>query len=64
MAGKKVTPDIFANIYGEFKKIEWPTRKETLHLSLIVVIISGLLGLYIGGLDIIFTKFITFIVSR
>jgi preprotein translocase subunit SecE len=37
----------------EFNKITWPTRKETINYSLVVVIISVLLAVFIGLSDYI-----------
>lgn len=44
------------NISQELKKVDWPSRKDALQLSAIVVIISLLLGIYIGFFDLIFAK--------
>lgn len=38
----------------ELNKVVWPTRKETIRLTVLVIIISLGVGLYIGGLDILF----------
>lgn len=42
--------------YDELKKVVWPTRQEVIRLTVIVIIISVLVGLYIGAIDFIFTK--------
>ena len=43
-------------IYNELKLVVWPTRAEIFRLTTIVIILSVIMGLYIGGLDYIFTK--------
>jgi preprotein translocase subunit SecE len=45
----------FRQIWDELKLVVWPTRKEVFRLTTIVVILSVILGLYIGGLDYVFT---------
>lgn len=40
----------------ELKKVSWPTREKALKMTAIVVIASLLVGLYIGGLDLLFTS--------
>jgi preprotein translocase subunit SecE len=40
----------------ELLKVTWPTKKEAIRLTIVVVAISALVGFYIGGLDFIFTK--------
>jgi preprotein translocase subunit SecE len=42
--------------YDELKKVVWPTRDEVVRLTIIVIFISVAVGLYIGGLDYVFTK--------
>lgn len=39
----------------ELKKVKWPTLKETLQYTLIVIIISVVVAIYLGGLDYIFS---------
>jgi len=43
----------FAEARTELKKVTWPTRQETIKLTMIVVLISSLVALFIGGLDAI-----------
>ena len=40
----------------ELGKVVWPTRNETIRLTVIVVVVSVLIGAYIAGLDALFTK--------
>jgi len=39
----------------EMKKVNWPTKKETIRYTLIVIAISIAVAIYLGGLDFIFT---------
>jgi len=41
---------------AELEKVIWPTRRETLRLTLIVLVVAVIVGAYIAGLDTIFTK--------
>lgn len=41
---------------AEFDKVIWPTRQETLRLTILVIIISVVVGAYVAGLDAVFTK--------
>jgi len=47
----------------ELKKVVWPTRQETIRLTLVVIVISLLVGLFLGGLDFIFVKAIGTIIK-
>lgn len=40
----------------ELKKVVWPTRSDLVRLTAIVILISVFVGLYIGFLDLFFTK--------
>lgn len=51
------------NLGQELKKVDWPSRKEALQLSAVVVIISLLLGVYIGIFDFLFAKLLQLILN-
>jgi preprotein translocase subunit SecE len=40
----------------ELGKVTWPTRVEATHLTIIILLASLAVGLYIGGLDFVFTS--------
>lgn len=42
----------------ELVKVVWPTRKETIRLTVVVIAVSVGVGLFIGGLDIVFIKIV------
>lgn len=44
-------PAWFLEIFTELKKVQWPTRQETINLTLVVVVVAAALGLFLGGLD-------------
>ena len=48
----------------ELSKVTWPKRNEVIKLTLIVFIISGIVGAYTGALDFVFTKLLEFLVAR
>lgn len=48
----------------EMKKVIWPSRDDVLRLTVIVIIISIVVGLYIGALDFLFTMILDTILSR
>lgn len=35
----------------EMKRVTWPTRRETLRYTLIVILVSSLVAIFLGGLD-------------
>lgn len=51
-------------VVGELKKTTWPTRAETIKLSMIVVAISIVVGAFIGILDTLFLRITGLIFRR
>jgi len=48
----------------EISKVVWPKREETIKLTLIVILISGIIALYLGAIDFVLVKILErFIVS-
>lgn len=54
----------FSEVKLELTKVTWPKRDEVVKLTLIVLIVSALFGLYVGGLDLGFTKALELLVAR
>jgi preprotein translocase subunit SecE len=48
----------FADIGNELKKVVWPTRQETIRLSLIVIGICLIMGLLLGVIDYGFSELV------
>ncbi|MBI4009393.1 preprotein translocase subunit SecE [Candidatus Roizmanbacteria bacterium] len=49
-------PTFTKDVIDELKKVTWPTRKETIRLTSVVIGISLIIGLYIGIIDVLLTK--------
>lgn len=45
-----------ADIAEELKKVSWPSRKETIRLTTVVIAISLIIGLYVGIIDVLLAK--------
>jgi len=45
-----------SGIVEELKKVTWPTREETIRLTVIVIGISLIIGIYIGIIDVLLAK--------
>lgn len=45
-------------VKAELTKVIWPTRKETVRLTLLVIAVSVGVGVFIGGLDILFIRIV------
>lgn len=47
----------------ELKKVVWPTRQEIIRLTFVVITVSLIVGLFLGGLDFLFTKILETVVK-
>jgi len=52
-----VSPVVFLKeVRNELSRVTWPTKEETIRLTIVVIGVSLLVGLFIGGTDVIMTK--------
>jgi preprotein translocase subunit SecE len=47
--------------YSELKKVTWPTRQQALNLTVLVFLVSLVVGVFISVFDFVFTQGLTFI---
>jgi len=59
------TPVVFLKeVRDELKKVVWPTRDEIIRLTGVVILISVIVGLFLGATDFILTKLIGLLITR
>ncbi len=46
----------------ELQKVTWPSRKEVVRLTMVVMLSSVIVGLYLGGVDYLFTRLLGIII--
>jgi len=66
MTGQKIVTAIaqfLREVRIETKKVTWPTRKETLAATVVVLIFSILIGLYLGFVDLGLTELIKLVIK-
>ncbi len=51
-------------VIAELKKVTWPTRAETMKLTVVVIVLSFAVGAFIGILDITFLKITSLLFKR
>lgn len=49
---------------NELKKVTWPTRAETIKLTIVVIVISLVVGAFIGGLDYVMIMITSLLFKR
>ena len=50
------TRNFFEEVKTELGKVTWPTRKETVATTWVVVVIIFLISLYLGACDVLLAK--------
>lgn len=51
-------------VRSEMTKVVWPKRMDVVKLTTTVIILSAIVGLYLGGLDLAFAKGLELILKR
>ncbi len=54
----------FSEVSAELKKVSWLTRKELVDSTVIVIISSAFLGIYIAVTDFVLSRLIGWVISR
>jgi preprotein translocase subunit SecE len=44
---------------SELRKVNWPTREQTVNLTIVVVVVCLILAFFLFGVDTLFTKIVT-----
>jgi preprotein translocase subunit SecE len=42
----------------ELRKVTWPSREQTVNLTLVVVVVCVVIALFLGGIDYVFASLI------
>ncbi|MBE0414976.1 MAG: preprotein translocase subunit SecE [Dehalococcoidia bacterium] len=50
-------------IISELRKVVWPTREETRRLTLMVIAIALAVGLFLGAIDLGFTRLVNLLLG-
>ncbi len=49
--------------WSELKKVTWPTREQTRNLTVLVFVISTVVGAYIAVFDILFSRVVAILAN-
>jgi preprotein translocase subunit SecE len=52
-----------ADVWAEMKKVSWVRRKELFTTTLVVIIFSSVLALFIGVVDLIFRWLLSYVIK-
>jgi len=54
----------FKETIGELRKVSWPSRQEAIRLTQIVIIVIFVMAIILGGLDYIYGRVFSVILTR
>jgi preprotein translocase subunit SecE len=57
------TRNFFEEVKIELGKVTWPTRKETIGTTWVVIVIVLLISLYLGACDVVLNKLMRLILA-
>ncbi len=55
--------NFFSEVIDQLKQVTWPDKETAVMLTTVVILVSVVVALYLGGLDILFTRLIGIIVK-
>jgi preprotein translocase subunit SecE len=55
--------DFFREVRVELGKVVWPSRDQTIRLTLMVIIVTVIVGFFIGGIDYILAQLTKLIIK-
>lgn len=53
----------FRETIGELRKVSWPTRQETINLTIVVVVVLVVMSAFLGTLDFLFFRMFSLILG-
>jgi preprotein translocase SecE subunit len=59
--GQQVAQAVATGIIDELKRVTWPSREETIRLTIVVIAISLIIAFYIGIIDVLLAKLLEII---
>lgn len=56
--------DFFKEVRVELAKVVWPSKEQTLKLTIMVIVVTLIVGFFIGGIDFLLAKLTEFLLNR
>jgi len=60
----KIAGKFLVEVKSEFSKVVWPTRQESINLTIVVIIFSLIVALFLGVLDYLFASGLELLINR
>jgi len=59
----KVVTQFIQEVIDQLRQVTWPDKKTLAKLTSVVILVSASLGLFLGGLDVLFTRLVGILVK-
>jgi preprotein translocase subunit SecE len=56
--------NFFNGVWIELKKVSWPTKKELMNSTIVVIVSVMILGIYIAAVDQVWSIFIKLVLRK
>ncbi len=56
--------DFLTEVKLELSKVVWPTPRQTIKLTMVVIIVTVIVGFFVGGLDYILTQVLSAVLNK
>lgn len=56
--------DFFNEVRVELTKVVWPTPEQTVKLTVIVILVTIIVGFFLGGIDFLLTKVLELVLEQ
>lgn len=63
-ARRAVNVRIFGEVVGELRRVTWPTKQETLRLTYMVISVAVTIGIFLGIVDLVFSRILTVLLGN
>ena len=62
--GRGANPiNFIRDVRSELRKVAWPSQRETVNLTVVVIALSVTVGLFLGGIDFVFQELFRFLLG-
>lgn len=56
--------DYFGSVRAEVGRVSWPSRKEVITFTVLVILLTVALGIYLGLADLVFQHLVRLLVTK
>jgi preprotein translocase subunit SecE len=58
MESLRRTQEFIREVVAEFRKVTWPSRQELINSTVVVITVTVVVALFLGGVDIVLARIV------